>query len=223
MIVSDFVAKVILKSTGKVSTSVSGDAKWLKVLGIANTKIDDWMNEPEVDWGSLYNRALSIGTVTATDTFPIDTTTVRLISQTFGDPIRINHTNGRSYTDYDLVAYDQLKQYPNGNYCAQIGSNLVFSRPFLSTDSQFGGTITIPAMLYASHLVNDSDVIPVDIPNWLVISTAAEYIRTDVTRQNQYSNLATEANAIMARMKDNNDGQISYVQSHFTPLSRTWL
>lgn len=41
MIVSELVPKVILRATGKVSTSVSGDAKWLKVLGIANMKIDD--------------------------------------------------------------------------------------------------------------------------------------------------------------------------------------
>ena len=223
MIVSDFVAKVILKATGKVSTSTSGDAKWLKVLGIANTKIDDWANEPEVDWGSLYSRALSIGTVTATDTFPYNTATIRSISQTFGDPIRILHTDGKNYTDYDLVPYDTLKEFPSGTYCAVIGGNLVFNNAFQTTDPQFGGTINVPAMLYPSHLVNDTDVIPVDIPNWLVMATAAEYVRTDVTRQNQYANLAQEANQIMERMKDNNDGQVSYVDSNWAPLTKTWL
>lgn len=137
--------------------------------------------------------------------------------------MRILHTDGRSYTDYDLVSYDTLKEYPSGQYCAQIGSDLVFNRAFLTTDSEFGGTINIPALLYADHLVSDSDTIPVDIPNWLVVISAAEYIRTDVTRVAQYTNLIAEANAIMERMKDVNEGQISHVVSSWKPLSRTWF
>lgn len=225
MVVSDFVPAVILRAEGKTSTSVSGDTKWMKVLGIANLQILNWQDEPDVDWGSLYNRALAIGTVTATDTFALDLDTLRTISSTFGDPVRITWTNTNgttSYTDYDIINYDALKEYPDGNYCAQIGSNLVFNQPFLTTAAEFGGTITVPALLYADSIAADGDTIPVDNPNWLVVATAAEYIRTDVTRQNQYPNLAAEANSIMERMKDVNDGQISHVDYSWKPLSRTW-
>lgn len=223
MITSELVANTILRATGKTSTSVSGDIKWNKVLGIANLKIDDWMNEPEVDWNSLYDRAFSIGTVTNMDTFALDLDTIREISTTYGDPVRIYYPDGVGYVDYDVIPFDQLKQFPSGYYCAQIGANLVFNHTFTTADAQFGGTIYVPILLYADHLVNDGDEVPVDIPNWLVVACAAEYIRTDVTRQNQYTNLATEANLIMERMKDANDGQIGYVTSEWSPLSRTWL
>lgn len=225
MLVSQFVPAVILRAEGKTSTSVSGDTKWTKVLGIANLQILNWQDEPDVDWASLYNRSISIGTVTATDTFALDLDTIRNISQTFGDPVRITYTTtngGTSYTDYDVVDYDALKEYPGGQYCAQIGEDLVFNRAFQSTDAEFGGTITVPALLYADTIAQDGDTIPVNIPNWLVVATAAEYVRTDVTRQNQYPNLAQEANSIMERMKDVNEGQIAHVNPSWRPLSQTW-
>lgn len=230
MIASEFVAAVLLRSTGKVSTSVSGDAKWLKVLGIGNMKIDDWQNEPGVDWSSLYDPSYSIGTVTATDTFDLDLDTIRKISDTAQDVVRIMHTDGKSYTDYDIVPADTLKQYfagqtklsPFGYYCAQIGSTLVFNHVFLTTDPQYGGDIQVPVYFYAEHLVNDSDTVPVDNPGWLVAISAAEYVRTDIIRQAQYPNLINEANNLMVRMKDDNDSQVEYVNRPWHAAGSTW-
>ena len=226
---SDLVAAVLLKATGKTSTATSGDTKWTKVLGIANQKIDEWENEPEVEWNSLYNPALSFGAVTNTDTFAIPAT-VRKISDTKGDVVRIEHTDGVNYTDYQIVPADTLKDYyagvdkdtSNGNYCAQIGSNLVFNRTFISTDIQFGGTIKVPVYTFAAHLVADDDEVPVDIPQWLVISTAAEYVRNDITRQNQYPNLIAEANNLMNKMKENNASQVEVVNRPWGVIGQTW-
>lgn len=178
---------------------------------------------------SLYNPAFSIGTVTATDTFAIPTT-VRKISDTDQDYVRILHTDGKSYTDYELVSADTLKQYyngqtkqsPNGYYCAQIGSNLVFNHTFLTTDKQFGGSITVPIFTFAPTLVADSDVVPVDNPGWLVVACAAEYVRNDVTKLNQYPNLINEANALMERMKDDNDAQVVRANTPFSAAGATW-
>lgn len=119
------------------------------------------------------------------------------------------------YTDYDIVPADDLKMYyagqtkqnPDGFYCAQMGANLVFNHTFITTDKQFGGTIKIPMYGYADPLVGVSDTVPVDLPNWLVAISAAEYVRTDITLMAHYPELASEANDIMQRMKDNNDGQ----------------
>ena len=80
MTLTQLVDKVILKATGKVSTVTEGDTKWNKVLGIANTLIDSWEEEYGVDWESLYDSDYEIGTVTATDTFAIDTDDVRKLS-----------------------------------------------------------------------------------------------------------------------------------------------
>lgn len=229
MTTSEFVAATLLKATGKTSTAVEGDTKWTKVLGIGNFNIDSWQNEPDVDWNSLYDPLFSIGTVTNTDTFELDDE-IRKLSDTEGDVVRIYHTDGTGYTDYDIVPADTLKRYyygqnkenPDGFYCAQIGRNLVFNHKFISTDPQFGGTIYAPIYNYADHLVNSGDEVPVDIPNWLVTISAAEYVRNDITRQGQYPNLINEANQLMTRMKDDNEAQVEQINRPWGPMGATW-
>lgn len=230
MITSELVAQVILRATGKVSTSVSGDAKWAKVLGIANMKISDWENEPGVDWSSLYDPTYSIGTVSNTDRFDLDLDTIRKLSDAPEDVVRIMHTGGITYTDYEIVPADtlklyyrgQTKQYPKGYYCAQMGASLVFNHTFVSTDPQYGGDIQVPVYLYAEKLVNDSDTVPVDNAGWLVAISAAEYVRTDIIRQAQYPNLINEANSLMGRMKDDNDAQIEKVHMPWRAAGADW-
>jgi hypothetical protein len=223
----EFVNAVILKATGKRTILAPTDTKFLKVLGIANGYIDQWQNEKDVDWSSLYDGGLSFGTVTATDTFAIPAT-VRKISDTRGDQVRIVWTDGVSYTDFEVVPADTLKRYPNSNVCAQIGTNIVFARTFNSEDPEFGGDVQVPVYTFAPTLVSgtpatgETDVVPVDIPAWLVTASAAEYVRNDITKQNQYGNLVNEANQLMERMKDDNDGQVSEPYMPWGPMGQTW-
>jgi hypothetical protein len=76
--------------------------------------------------------------------------------------------------------------------------------------------------LYASQLVDDTTDVPVDDPNWLVTITAAEYVRNDIVKQNQYGNLVQEANDLMENMKADNDAQVSEVTADWSPLGATW-
>lgn len=172
----------------------------------------------------MYTPELSFGSVTNTSTFALPGT-VRKISDTIGDYVRIDHTDGTTSTKYDIVSAENLKRYYTGNksgsignYCAQIGTNLVFNHTFVSTDPQFGGTIKVPVYTVPTTLVADADVVPVDIPMWLVTITAAEYVRNDITRQNQYPNLIAEANQLMQRMKDDNEAQVE--QAYRVPVAR---
>lgn len=229
MTTAQFVSNVYLKSVGKLPTFSSGSTKWLKIVAIGNRFIQQWATEKGVDWKSLYNPGLTLTTVTATDTFAIPTTVLKL-SDTETDYVRIFHTDGESYTDYDIVPADRLKEYyagvdkesSFGNKCAQIGSNLVFNREFVSTDPEFGGTIKAPVYTVPSTISADSDVIPVDNPEWLVVITAAEYVRNDIVRQGQYPNLITEANALMDSMKETNESQIETVIMPWTAPGATW-
>lgn len=229
MTTSELVASVLLKSTGKTSTSVFGDTKYTKVLGIGNYYIDSWSNEPDVDWNSLYDPLFSNGTVSATDTFDLDDT-IRKISDTPGDVVQIYHSDGTGYTNYDIVPADALKRYytgqtkesPIGNVCAQIGRTLVFNHQFLATDAQFGGTIRVPSYLFADQLVKAGDTVPVDIPNWLVVISAAEYVRNDITKQSQYPNLINEANQLMNRMKADNEAQVQKIDMPWRPAGSSW-
>lgn len=212
-------------------TFSSGSTKWTKILNIANGYIDTWQEEVNGDWNSLYTPELNIGVVTTTDTYAIPGfgSTVRKISDSGSDVVRIKHTNGVNYTDYQVVPIDELKnyyagqnkEYPYGFYCAQDGSNLIFNHKFLTTDPQYGGSINVPVYNFAAHLVNDADVVPVDVPQWLVVMSAAEYVRNDITRQQQYPNLVNEANALMERMKENNEAQIDQVFRPWNPMATT--
>lgn len=233
MIVSDFVPAVFLAATGKQATFTTGSTKWLKILALANIEIDNWQNEPNIDWYSLYSPDYSLGTVTATDRFTVPSA-VRTISNQEGDVVRIIHSDGTTFTDYDIIDPDMQKYYANGqrtfqdNYVQVVGGNsLRFNRAFTSDDPQYGGTIYAPVYLYAgpgtqpNFLKNDSDVIPVDIPNYLVFATAAAYDSTDVTRQNLVPRLEAKANELLERMKENNGGQVLKAYQPWRPLGET--
>lgn len=228
MTITDAISDTYLKATGK-STDPS-TSKRNKIVGLLNFYQRRWAREPEVDWASLYDPAFSIGTVTATDSYDLDTSSVRKLSDREGDTVRIVWTDGTSYTDYTIVDADSLKDYYygsdkvsyNGFYCAQIGSQLVFNHTFASTDSQYGGEIFVPCYTFADDINDDNpntDEVQVDDPDWLVLRCAAEYVRTDITRQAQYSNLLQEANEAMERMKADNEGQISPVNKPWRPFS----
>lgn len=212
---TQFVQATILRATGKASTLVSTDTKWVKIVGIANRLIRVW--ERAADWNSLYDPKYSGGTVTATDTFELDSD-IRKLSDTYGDPVRIvSATDSTQKWDYTVVNAERLKQYSEGQYCAQIGRNLVFNREFEATDPQFGGTIELPVYLHATELKTVSTQIPVDDPEWLICMAAAEYVRNDITKQGQYPNLVQEANSYLDQMMDENDGQIAEPYAPWTP------
>lgn len=229
--ITEAVADVYLRSTGKTTTLTSG-TKYNRIIGLLNFYQRRWAREPGIDWNSLYNPAFSLGNVTATDTFDIDTSTIRKLSDRQGDSVRIVWSDGVGYTDYDIVDHDTLKDYswgvnresPKGFYCAQIGGELVFNHTFTSSDGQFGGEIFVPCYVFADAITSDNpdtDEIQVDDPDWLIVRASAEYVRNDITRQGQYPTLIAEANEIMGRMIDDNDGQIDPVDKPWTPFSGT--
>lgn len=212
---TEFVQAAILKATGKASTLVSTDTKWIKLVGIANRQIKKW--ERQADWNSLYDGAFEIGTVSATDRFDLDDD-IRKLSDTAGDSVRVVYdTDNNLYTEWEIVNAERLKTYPTGNYCAQVGRTLVFNKTFSSTDTEFGGTIQVPVYLYAEPLTGANSEVPIDDPEWLICMTAAEYVRNDITKQNQYPNLVSEANSILETMLEDNDGQFVEVYRPWRP------
>lgn len=228
MTVTEAIAAVFLKATGKTNTLTSG-SKYDRIYALLDFYQRRWSREPEVDWASLYDPAFSIGNVTNTDRFDLDTSTVRKLSSREGDYVRIMHTDGDNYTDYTLVDKDKLKDYfygqnkesPSGNYAARIGNELVFNTTFESTDPEFGGDIQVPCYTYAQPITAVTDEIQVDDPDWLILQCAAEYCRNDITRRSRYPEILTEANQAMQRMKDDQDGQVTTVDRPWTPGAST--
>src|SRR5450755_4437289 len=130
MTITEFVAATYLRATGKTVTLAVGSTKYNEIVGLGNFYQRRWSREPGIDWVSLYNPAVSLGPITNTDTYDIDTSTIRKLSNFEGDPVRIMWTDGTGYTDYDIIPPDTMKNYfagqnkedPIGNVCAQIGN-----------------------------------------------------------------------------------------------------
>lgn len=229
MTCADAVDAVYLRATGKVATFAFADPKGVKILGLLNFYSRRWSRETGIDWISLYNPLFPIGTISNTDTFSIDTSTIRKLSQQEGDNVRIVwETDSSFFTDYELVPADRMKEFNHGAFAARQGSSLIFNRTFVSTDPEFGGTLYVPCYLYTDDLINSTDDVQVDDPDWLVLICAAEYVRTDLTRLGQYPNLLAEANDCMQRMKDDNlddqntDATAIWNPSPYNPGSNQW-
>jgi len=214
-----FVSNAYLTAVGKIPTFVAGDKKYEKLVALANMKIDEWARE--ADWFSLYDKKYQLGTISTTDTYDLDDE-IEQISTAPGDFVRVERTDGETVY-FETVRPDQLRQYLTGNFCAKIGRTLVFNKEFESDDLLIGGTIYLPVKLYPEKLTSAGSTVPVDDPNWLVKITAAEWVRNDSVRQNQYPNLIAEANSLMEKMKEANDGsQVSDVLIDMPSLGRSW-
>lgn len=226
MILTDFITNAYLIATGKATPPASGTAKYTKLVALANLFTQNWASESGVDWKSLRTVATVTGTVTATDAFALPTTLGKL-SRTEGDFVRILCTDGTE-TQYTIVPIERLyeegsKVNATGNdTCAVSGSNLIFNTPFQATDKEFGGTIYVPGYITPATLSAGTDVIQVDDPYWLVFAVAAEFVRTDLTRQDQYPNLIAQANNSMEGMKQDNESQREEVTATWRPLGETW-
>src|SRR5665213_1729097 len=112
---------IYLRWTGKTMTFQFTDTKGVKILGLMNFYQDAWSKERGIDWISLYTPTLQIATVTATDTFSLDLSSIRKISQQDGDSVRViwkNDTgtlqNPVNFTDYQLVPGDRMKEFNIG-------------------------------------------------------------------------------------------------------------
>lgn len=226
MIVTDAIANTYLLATGKTTTLTAGTTKYTKILALLNMFTQQWAGEVGVDWKSQRLVANVTGTVTATDTFAIPTTLSK-VSKTQGDFVRIVHTDGTE-SDYDIVPIERLYQESSkaqggtGNRVAISGSNLIFDVAFTATSPQFGGTIQVPGYKIPATLTAGSDTIEVDDPYWLCFMAAAEYVRNDITRVQQYPNLIAQANNAMEGMKNENNSQVETVSATWSPLGSTW-
>lgn len=218
MTVETLIPAAWLKATGEVFDGETGGEDWNKALAIANRYIDAWMGEPGADWDSTYH-TVDCGPVAATDTFVLDASIYR-VSNDAGDPVRIVHTDG-NHTDYVLVSAGQLNRY-NDRACARIGRQLKFAKAFTETDPQFGGTLQVPGYVKPDYLVNPDDTIPIDDPNWLVLVTAAELARTDLTQAQNYPLIIGEANNAMTAMKQANRPQLQAITKYPVAQGTRW-
>lgn len=211
MTLQELINAVMLKATGKPTILASNNTKWEKIRGIANYYQQAWLNEPGQHWNSRYDRARQIGTISNNDEYELDDD-ITEISTAKGDDIYVLTAEDEKIP-FQLVNYDDLKNYPSGNYCAKLGQTLVFNARFAEDDPCYGGRLYAPVYTTIEDLESADDDVSVDDPEWLVTMVAAEYIRNDIVKQNQYGNLIAEANNLMTSMiRNNRAGQVRHIR-----------
>lgn len=198
MTLLEAITEAYLLATGKSTLPTEGSAKYNRLINLAKKFYRDWQTEKGVDWNSLYE-VVGAGTVTATDTFDLDTDILK-VSKRRGDFIRILTTTDNRI-NFKLVPATELYRYQYSNAVAHIGTTLKFSRTFASTDQEFGGTIEVPAFIKLDDLSSTTDDVLIDNPAWLPAIVAAQYVLSDAQLSYQYPDLVNQAIELMDGMK----------------------
>lgn len=223
MDVQTFIQQTNLLATGKPVAPAVGSTKYNRILSLGNLYTNVWAKEPGVDWNSLRG-IFNIGTVNTSSTYDLDPS-IGKISNTEGDFVIIDRLDGKQ-SRYTIVPITRLNRMRFGNadgLCARQGNSLVFSTTFTTTHPDFGGTIQVPGYILPDPLVGASDELQIDDPWWLCFICAAEVVRNDVSRQNQYPNLVSQAINSMNGMKEHNMSQREEIDgSNWTPLGSNW-
>lgn len=208
----DVITEAWLLATGKTALPSVGQTKRDQLNALAVKFYRDWQVEPGVEWNSLY-QLVGAGTVTATDEFTLDTD-INYISKNEGNKVRVLTTAGQ-YIDYETVLPMQLYQYRGSNAVAHIIEDgehkLRFSKPFTATETAFGGTIQVPAIIKLDDITTDESEILIDQPQWLAERVAAQYAYSYKSLRDMYPDLLDLANERMSSMKAaNSSGNESY-------------
>ncbi len=214
----DFIKRTYQFATGEASAPPVGSEDYNRIVDLGNSFIEDWQNEPGIQWGSLYKR-VDIGTVSATDRFSFDSTELRELSFEEDGVCLIGPNGQRAF--FTLVQPRKLYQQDNG--VARIGDEIVFGKPFTENSPWIGWTIRVSGYGTAEAMDSPTSIVPVDQPLWLVYMTAAEFARNDYIKSGQYGNIVALAANVMGSMKQNNEAAQHIIADHgnFEPLGET--
>lgn len=218
MTVDQAITKAYSEAKGKATPPASGTAKYNQLVVLADSLQKVWAAEPGVQWDSLYSR-VSHGTIGAVSSIALDST-VNYIVKDESNPIYA--TSGSDRFDFKLVRPNQLYLNRYEGAVAQAGRNLIFQDAFDSDSSVYGWTLYVPSILNVGTLDDGADTIQVDDPMWLVFMMAAEFVRNDLVRQNQYPALVAYAQQSMLKMKEANEGAYEGVITNWEPMGVTW-
>lgn len=208
------IQKAYTRATGHTDTLASGDPRFLRLLEHADDLQRDWQDEPGITWTSLYAQVL-IGTVLqGVPNYDLDTS-IRHLSSREGDSVILQITSGVNTGQswyYDVVNPNKLTEYRYAQVCSLLNGQLYFANSpenpiFPVNDARLGAEITVPAYTYVSDITSPTNIIQVDDPQWLIYMMAAEFVRNDFVRQNQYPALLTMANNKMEGMRQRNEDQ----------------
>ena len=212
MSADELIQNVYRKATGELDDTVTHENEDGKtVLSVINEQIEYYYNAVDhfgdrVVWARNIDPEYVIGDANQSDTtYPIDWDSVQALPAGFYMPIRIRMRDG-SEVRYDLVPIEELYDERSGgkNKCAITGEGLTFASP-----PEHSGEIVYPCVSVGKKLEGgEKDVESASgVHNllWLQFAAAAEYVRTDIVRGEQYPNVLAQANDVFNRMLSDNE------------------
>lgn len=211
------IQKAYLHAQRKDTPPGTGTPKYEALLEMADSFQKEWASEPDTEWSSLYDK-VTLGTISATDTYGISSDINYIIKE--DDPIYT--TDGTDKIYYSLVSPTELEISNASNPVAEQGGSLVFKDAFTADSTDFGWDLVVPAQLLVGDITQGTDIVEVDDPMWLAWMMGAEFVRNDIVRQNQYSNMLNHAQLLMTKMKESNVGQVGGITIDYPIMGRTW-
>jgi hypothetical protein len=95
---------------------------------------------------------------------------------------------------------------------------VTFYSEIVATSQAVGGELVVAGYYMPDSLVNETDNVSVDDPNWLATIVAAELCRNDASKDDQFANLIGVANDLYLNMVDSND-DIGFKQGGTVPYN----
>lgn len=185
MNLKEMVYYAYLEATGKYVELETTNPKYLKMVQIANLMMNQWENEPAIEWRSR-KKIIKIGTIDSEkDIYKLPECV-----------LKIDRTSGRSITfkkDDEIVGEIEIPDIK------VMGNTLDLSG--VITDRMLDADIYVPIIEKLPKVKNPEDPILIDNPYWLVFMTAAEFVRNSQTKNAQYGNILAYAQNLMESMK----------------------
>lgn len=188
MTLNDTINYAFIEATGKPRDLSDGDPKYLKLRKIANLMVNQWENEPGVEWQSR-REMIHLGDVDLGETL------YRLPKKA----LKIARKNNAKI----IIKKEDKKWLFDVSEPVFTGWQLDFDGLF--KEEMNGGEIYVPIIRRSSELIYPDQEIEIDNPTWLVFMMAAEFARNDLIKSGQYGNLIAYAQGLMESMKINNE------------------
>ena len=211
---------------GNTTWPTPGAAKYLAMVMAANEFKNQWATDSHVHWDSLFTTRTYGPIISTTQAYALDSDVFYLadfvyINRTDGntDRFQVVHPEARNNFSNPWGAVDFIGSdngdpvvYLTGSFQGGSGNlTLNFQTPFTQMTGDVGGTIQLDCYALPDDMVNASDTVPVNNPEWLVKRLAAEMARNDPAKQDQFPSLLAEANDLYQKMIKDNQGN-SYQQ-----------
>ncbi len=100
----------------------------------------------------------------------------------------------------------------------RLPKKLTFNNDITATDQKVGGTLKVSGYYLPDALVNATDEVSVDDPNWLIYAVAAELARNDPAKDAEFPNLLGMANELYRKMVAAN-ANIGYLNNCTVPTN----